>query len=81
LLEGLFLSLIGYLFGLVLSTLAQFVVSKVLSNSNFAEIKIGQFGESEIYLLLMALLVGILSAALPALGIYNINISKTLAKD
>jgi putative ABC transport system permease protein len=81
LLEGLFLSLVGYLFGLVLSTLAQFVVSKVLSNSNFAEIKIGQFGESEIYLLLMALLVGILSAALPALGIYNINISKTLAKD
>ena len=81
LLEGLFLSFIGYLFGLVLSTIAQFVVSKVLSNSNFAEIKIGQFGESEIYLLLMALLIGMISAALPALGIYNINISKTLAKD
>jgi len=81
LLEGLLLSFIGYIFGLMLSKLAIVIISKLLSDSNFAEIKIGQFGESEIYLLFMALLVGVIAAAFPAISIYSINISKTLSRD
>jgi putative ABC transport system permease protein len=81
LLEGLLLSFIGYVFGLMLSKLAIAIISKLLSDSNFTEIKIGEFGQSEIYLLFMALLVGVIAAAFPAISIYSINISKTLSRD
>ena len=81
LLEGLFLSIIGYLVGLILSKLVLSILSRVLADANIGQLEIWQFGQSEIYLLIMALSIGILSASIPALGIYNINISKTLARD
>lgn len=81
LLEGLLLSLIGYFLGIVLSKVALFSISKLLSETNFTEINIWQFGTVEIYLLAMALLIGIVSAALPALGIYKVNISETLSRE
>ncbi|AWV97203.1 ABC transporter permease [Arcticibacterium luteifluviistationis] len=81
LLEGLLLSFIGYFLGIILSKLALFSISKLLSETNFTEINIWQFGTVEIYLLVMALLIGIVSAALPALGIYKVNISETLSRE
>ncbi|WP_341225537.1 FtsX-like permease family protein [uncultured Arcticibacterium sp.] len=81
LLEGLLLSFIGYFLGILLSKLALFSISKLLSETNFTEINIWQFGAVEIYLLAMALLIGIVSAALPALGIYKVNISETLSRE
>jgi putative ABC transport system permease protein len=80
-LEGLLLSILGYIFGILLSKIALTMFSYFFSDSNLAEIKVWQLGDSEIYLFLMALLIGIVSAALPALGIYQINISKTLTRD
>lgn len=81
LLEGLFLSLMGFLFGLVLSHLALWLVSIFLGNRNFIDLDIWQFGYTEIYLLVMTLFVGVVSAAIPSINIYRINISQTLAKD
>ncbi|MFT5885035.1 MAG: putative ABC transport system permease protein [Arcticibacterium sp.] len=81
LLEGLFLSFIGYILGIFLSKLVLVVLSKVLAEANISQLEIWEFAQSEIYLLAMALCIGILSAAIPALGIYKINISKTLARD
>jgi putative ABC transport system permease protein len=81
LLEGLFLSFIGYLIGIFLSKLVLLVLSNVLGDINISKLKIWEFGQSEIYLLIMALCIGILSAAIPASSIYKINISKTLARD
>lgn len=81
LLEGLFLSLIGYVLGILLSRIGLYLTSKALeSNMNYT---LNQMilQKEEIILLIGALLVGIFAAAIPSLGVYKINISKTLAND
>ena len=81
LLEGLFLSLIGYVLGILLSRIGLYLTSRALeSNMNYTLNQI-VLQKEEIILLIGALLVGIFAAAIPSLGVYRINISKTLAND
>jgi putative ABC transport system permease protein len=80
-LEGLILSFLGYIFGILLSKIALTIFTHIFDESNLAKINVWQLGQSEIYLFLMALSIGVVSAALPALSIYRINISKTLSRD
>jgi putative ABC transport system permease protein len=80
-LEGLFLSIAGFILGIVLSRIGLWVASKMLDdNFNFG-LEQSLLQKEEIYLLIAALLVGIFAALVPSLGIYKINISKTLAND
>lgn len=80
-LEGLFLSISGFILGIVLSRVGLWVASKMLDeNFNFG-LEQSLLQKEEIYLLIAALLVGIFAALIPSLGIYKINISKTLAND
>lgn len=81
LLEGVILSFIGYLAGIILSRIGIFVLSQQTNKKfhlNIAELSLQN---SEIYLLILALFIGILAAALPSMGIYKLNISKTLGED
>lgn len=81
LLEGLFLSLIGYILGILLSRIGLYIASNALeSNMNYT-LNQTVLQKEEIILLIGALLVGIFAAAIPSLGVYKINISKTLAND
>lgn len=81
LLEGLFLSLIGYVLGILLSRIGLYLASNALeSNMNYTLNQM-VLQKEEIILLIGALLVGIFAAAIPSLGVYKINISKTLAND
>jgi putative ABC transport system permease protein len=81
LLEGVFLSVTGYLVGIIFSRLGQWFASGALQkgyNYSFEQ----QFLQTEeIYLLILALFIGIIAAVIPSLGIYKINISKTLANE
>ncbi len=78
--ESLFLCLIGYFFGTIIGRFALFLLS-VASEEDF------KFGfhpfeiiwEKEGFLIVITLLVGIVSAFLPAFKAYKMNISKTLA--
>ncbi|HLO43008.1 MAG TPA: ABC transporter permease [Leadbetterella sp.] len=80
-LEGLFLSLSGYFLGIILSRIGLWLTSNLLDqNLNFG-LQQSILLKEEIYLLIAALLVGIFAAIIPSLGIYKINISKTLAND
>lgn len=80
-LEGLFLSLSGYFLGIILSRIGLWLASNLLDqNFNFG-LQQSILLKEEIYLLIAALLVGIFAAIIPSLGIYKINISKTLAND
>jgi putative ABC transport system permease protein len=80
-LEGLFLSLSGYFLGIILSRIGLWLTSNLLDqNFNFG-LQQSILLKEEIYLLIAALLVGIFAAIIPSLGIYKINISKTLAND
>jgi putative ABC transport system permease protein len=77
--EGMVLSLLGFVAGILLSRIGIYVISNQLSKKFHFDVS--QFGlqTGEIYLFIGALAVGILAAALPSIGIYRINISKTLA--
>jgi putative ABC transport system permease protein len=79
--EGLFLSLSGYILGILLSRLGLWVASRMLDQNFNFDLQQSMLQKEEIYLLIAALLVGIFAAIIPSLGIYKINISKTLAND
>lgn len=80
-LEGLILSISGYISGILVSRLGLWLASRMLAeNFNFG-LEQTVLLKEEIYLLIAALLVGIFAALIPSLGIYRINISKTLAND
>ncbi|MCE7042938.1 ABC transporter permease [Dyadobacter sp. CY312] len=81
LLEGLMLSVIGYLAGVVLSRIGLLAFSRAAEKDFHYSLKEFSLLPEEIYLFAAALLLGILAAALPSLGIYKLNISRTLAEE
>lgn len=81
LLEGIILSLLGFIAGIALSRIGIYLISNALSKKFHFDVSQFSLQTGEIYLFGGALLVGILAAALPSIGIYRINISKTLATE
>lgn len=81
LLEGIILSLLGFIAGIVLSRIGIYLISSALSKKFHFDVSQFSLQTGEIYLFVGALLVGILAAAIPSIGIYRINISKTLATE
>jgi len=80
-LEGLFLSISGFVFGIILSRIGLLLASNLLDQNFNIGLQQSILQKEEIYLLIAALLVGIFAALIPSLGIYRINISKILAND
>lgn len=79
--EGLMLAIIGFLCGIAVSRIGLWLFSQTAEKDfNYS---FGNFSplQEEFYLFAGALLIGVLAAAIPALGIYRINISKTLAEN
>jgi putative ABC transport system permease protein len=81
LLEGIILSLLGFVAGILLSRIGIYLISNQLSKKFHFDISQFSLQTGEIYLFIGALVVGILAAALPSIGIYRINISRTLAEE
>lgn len=81
LLEGLILAVTGYLSGIFLSRIGLFLFSRAAEQDFHYSIREFSLLPEEIYLLFGALILGLLAAALPSLGIYRLNISRTLAEE
>jgi putative ABC transport system permease protein len=81
LLEGVILSIIGYFLGILLSRIGLLMISGQLGKKFHFDVNQISLQQEEIYLFIIALMVGVLAAALPSLGIYKLNISRTLADD
>ena len=81
LLEGLVLAIAGYAIGIVASRVGLLVFSQQ-TEQNF-RYDFNNFGllPEEIWLFGAAVAVGFVAAALPSLGVYKINISRTLAEE
>lgn len=79
--EGLLLALIGFISGIGLSRLGLWTFSKTAERDFHYSFRDFSILPEEMYLLVAAIIIGILAAAIPSLGIYRINISKTLAED
>jgi putative ABC transport system permease protein len=81
LLEGLFLGVVGYVIGLIVSRLGIWLVSKQVAESYHFDISQVSFQPEEGWLFLAAIGIGLVAAAIPSLGVYRLNISETLADD
>lgn len=81
LLEGLVLAVIGFGLGVVLSRVGLWLFSSSVSSEYHYDLSGFSILPEEWALLGVAVLIGLLAAALPALGVYRMNISRTLAED
>ncbi|HLK98253.1 MAG TPA: ABC transporter permease [Hymenobacter sp.] len=81
LLEGLVLALIGFGLGVLLSRIGLWLFSASVSSEYHYDLAAFSILPEEWALLGVAVLIGVLAAALPALDIYRMNISRTLAED
>ena len=81
LLEGIILAVSGYLLGIILSRFGQWYASFALQRGYNYNLEQQFLQKEEIYLFVLALCIGIIAALIPSIGIYKINISKTLAND
>lgn len=81
LLEGLIISLLGYVIGIALSRLGMWALGSGVEKSFHYDLKAMMLLPEEIALLGGAILIGLIAAGIPSLGVYNINISKTLADE
>jgi putative ABC transport system permease protein len=81
LMEGLILAVTGYLSGIIFSRAGLWLFGRAAEQDFHYSIRDFTILPEEIYLLAGALLLGLLAAALPSLGIYRLNISRTLAEE
>ncbi|SOD88504.1 ABC transporter permease [Spirosoma fluviale] len=81
LLEGLVLALIGFILGILLSRVGLWLFSSSVSSEYHYNLAAFGILPEEWALLGVAILIGLLAAALPALGVYRMNISRTLAEE
>lgn len=81
LLEGIILCLSGYALGILLSRTGLWLASGALKRGYNYTLEQQFLQKEEIYLLFLALFIGIVAAIIPSSGIYKINISKTLANE
>lgn len=81
LLEGLVLALIGFALGILLSRVGLWLFSNSVSSEYHYDLAAFGLLPEEWILLGVAVLIGLLAAALPALGVYRMNISRTLAEE
>ncbi|QDK83221.1 ABC transporter permease [Spirosoma sp. KCTC 42546] len=81
LLEGLVLALIGFGLGILLSRVGLWLFSSSVSEDYHYNLAAFGILPEEWILLGVAILIGLIAAALPAIGVYRMNISRTLAED
>ena len=81
LLEGLIISVIGFVVGVFLSRFGLLIMSENIEQNFHYDFNVLSLLIEEIWLFLGALFIGLLAAAIPSLGIYKIDISRTLADE
>lgn len=81
LMEGIMLAVIGFFTGIIVSRIGLLLFSKAAERDFHYSLSEFSILPEEIYLFIGALVIGLLAAALPSLGIYRLNISRTLAEE
>ncbi len=79
-LEGLILSILGFLLGMVFSRMGILILSRLIASDYHYSISELQVLPSEGILLIATLIIGLIAAALPAIKAFYLNISQTLAE-
>lgn len=77
--EGITLSLLGTIFGLIISRKAILIMSFYVDHKNTLDNLQLNLTKEELWLFPVAALIGLLAALIPIIFVYNINIPKTLS--
>jgi len=78
LLESFFLSVIGFVIGIIFSRIFLIVLSQFSTLNISLKESLGNFNLTEIYLLILSIAIGLIAAIIPAVEAFSLNISKTL---
>jgi putative ABC transport system permease protein len=81
LLEGVLLALVGYCAGVFMSRLGLWLFSRAADSDFHYSFANFSLLPEELWLLGGAVCIGIVAAAIPSLGIYRLNLSRTLAEE
>ncbi|MES2795039.1 MAG: FtsX-like permease family protein [Bacteroidota bacterium] len=79
LLEGLFIGIIGYFLGILISRLGLFWMSKASEQNFHHQFDLLNLSLDDLFIFLACVFISFIAAALPSIGIYKINISETLS--
>lgn len=79
LIEGLFIGLLGYFIGFIFSKLVLYFMAKTAQQSYNYEFSIFNSNFDDVLIFIGSISICLVAAAIPSIGIYKINISKTLA--
>ncbi len=81
LLEGVLLAVVGYCAGVFMSRLGLWLFSRAADSDFHYSFANFSLLPDELWLFVGAIAIGIVAAAIPSLGVYRLNLSKTLAED
>jgi len=79
--ESLILTTFGFFIGLLVSRLGVMFVSSLMEESLNYNLKSFGILNEELWLLGLSIFIGLISSIIPALQVYNLNISETLADE
>ena len=79
--ESLILTTVGFFIGLLISRLGVIFVSSLMEESLNYNLKSFGILNEELWLLGLSIFIGLISSIIPALQVYNLNISETLADE
>ena len=79
--ESLILTTVGFFIGLLVSRLGVMFVSSLMEESLNYNLKSFGILKEELWLLGLSIFIGLISSIIPALQVYNLNISETLADE
>ncbi|SFD45598.1 putative ABC transport system permease protein [Chitinophaga sp. CF118] len=79
--EGLLLSVVGFISGIVVSRIGLLLLNNYASAEYHFNLQAFSFLNGEIVLLVVTLGIGIIASVFPALSVFKLNISKTLADE
>ena len=79
--ESLILTTVGFFIGLLVSRLGVMFVSSLMEESLNYNLKSFGILNEELWLLCLSIVIGLISSIIPALQVYNLNISETLANE
>ena len=79
--ESLILTTVGFFIGLLVSRLGVMFVSSLMEESLNYNLKSFGILNEELWLLGLSIVIGLISSIIPALQVYNLNISETLADE
>ena len=77
-LEGFILSVLGTIFGLLISRLALYIIPIFIKSTSIGNISVGLINE-ELILIPISIIIGLLASLIPTIMAYNINIPKILS--